>query len=106
MDAQAKDARPAGPTVGPKALGKRLAHGAPMAVPKGCGYDSVLFESSFAWTQACLARIVWVQLSLDPGHIGPEVRGPGTKPLGPMRGGRFGHPFGWKSALGKLQHGW
>ena len=56
-----------------------------MAVPKGRGYDSVLFESSLAWTQANLARIVWVQLSLDPGQIGPEVRGPGTKPLGPMR---------------------
>ena len=46
----------AGPRVGPKALGKRLAHGAPMAVPKGRGYDSVIFESSLAWTQAYLAK--------------------------------------------------
>ena len=77
-----------------------------MAVPKGRGYDSVFFESSFAWTQACLARIVWVQLSLDPGHIGPEVRGPGTKPLGPMRVAESATRWVWKSALGKLQHGW
>jgi len=76
-----------------------------MAVPKGRGYDSVFFESSLAWTQANLARIVWVQLSLDPGQIGPEVQ-PWHEALGPNEGGRFGHPLGWKSALGKLQHGW
>ena len=62
------------------------AHGAPLARPRrDDGYDSFLFKSSLAWTQANLARSVWVQLSLDPCQIGPKVRGPGTKPLGPMK---------------------
>jgi len=80
-----------------------------MAVPKGRGYDSVFFESSLAWTQANLARIVWVQLSLDPGQIGPrdvaESAEPWHEAIGPNEGGRIGHPLGWKSARGKLQHG-
>ena len=73
-----------------------------MAVPKGRGYDSVFFESSLAWTQANLARIVWVH---GPKPNWPRGEGPWHEAIGPNEGGRFGHPLGWKSALGKLQHG-
>ena len=88
-----------GPLMGPwpkRALGKKLAHGAPMAVPMGRGYDSVLFGSyglSPSRTQAlwaCIIIPIWPLAQNGKSRPSQWMTGLGIKPS-PVFGtwGRF-----------------
>ena len=64
---------PTRPTVGPKALGKRLAHGAPMAVPMGRG-----------WLRSL--KVLWTNAGLPPKSHDEGRRCPEHSKFGPPDG--------------------
>ena len=98
LEPTGKPLGPTGPEDGPKALGKRLAHGAPMAVPMGRGYDSVLFGSygrSPSRTQALWACFIPFLYGLWP-----KIQ---KQSPAPMNGGSWGQTIAPVGVLGSAE---